>query len=172
MWFDTLNQTKILSRSKLGQYFICKSSRTKCSIDDIPAGFVAIMLNLLTYVCVSPSFCWPIMIVPPVPRYAVPVVCPTPETPCGWNCNIGFPFAVVDTILRLPDSCIFSAFSHPGPVGVNNVEKGNFVLNPAYACFCKSTVVVDAKPQIDYERRTLQRVVLVDISDLHLALMN
>ena len=112
--------------------------RTKCSIDDIPAGFVAIMLKLLTYVrmCVSPSFCWPIMIVPPVPRYAVPVVCPTPETPCGWNCNIGFPFAVVDTILRLPDSCIFSAFSHPRPVGVNNVEKGTFVLDPADACFC------------------------------------
>ena len=88
-------------------------------------------------------FAVPIMIVPPVPRYAVPVVCPTPETPCGWNLNIGFPFAVVDTILRLPDSRIFSAFSHPGPVGVNNVEKGT---HPAYACFCINTVVVPTKP--------------------------
>ena len=30
--------------------------RTKCSIEEMPAGFVAIMLKLLTYVCVSPSF--------------------------------------------------------------------------------------------------------------------
>ena len=44
--------------------------RTKCSIEEMPAGFVAIMLKLLTYVCVSPSFVRsPIMIVPPVARY-------------------------------------------------------------------------------------------------------
>jgi hypothetical protein len=43
--------------------------RTWCSIEEMPAGSVAIMLKLLTYVCVTPSlFRSPIMIVPPVPR--------------------------------------------------------------------------------------------------------
>jgi len=108
--------------------------RTRCSIEEMPAGSVAIMLKLLTYVCVTPSlFRSPIMIVPPVARYVVPVSSPVPVIPCGWNCRIVFPFAVVVTILRVPDRSIFSAVSHPGPVGVNSSSKGTLVLVAAYA---------------------------------------
>ena len=56
------------------------------------------------------------------------VVSPTPVIPCGWNCRIVFPFAVVVTILRVPVKCMSSAFSQPGPVGVNVVSKGTLVL--------------------------------------------
>ena len=109
--------------------------RTKCSIEEMPAGSVAIMLKLLTYVCVCPSSCTPIIIVPPVPRYVVPVVSPTPVMSCGWNCRIGLPFAVVNTILRVPVRCMSSAFSHPGPIGVNVMSKGTLVL---VASICSS----------------------------------